>query len=213
MPRGELFILSAPSGAGKTTLLQRVFANGHFGDGSLAFSVSHTTRPPRPGEEAGRAYHFVERETFERMISEGCFLEWAMVHGNYYGTSRAEVQGRLETGIDVVLDIDVQGAEQVMERYPEAHSIFILPPSFEVLRSRLEGRASDHPAVIEERLRNAVQEIERYPHYEYVIINDDADRAGECLVAIVLEKRQRLGRMRERVAEVLRDLTPSSAAP
>lgn len=205
MARGELFILSAPSGAGKTTLIHRMFDRGLFGSGAIAFSVSHTTRAPRASEEDGKAYHFVDPATFQAMVDGDRFLEYAVVHGNRYGTSYDEVLPRLEQGIDVVLDIDVQGAARVMRRCPEAHGIFIVPPSFETLCRRLNARALDEPDAIARRLQQSLSEIKCYDQYEYVIVNDDAERASELLAAIVLEKRQRLPRMRERVDDVLRD--------
>ena len=205
MARGELFILSAPSGAGKTTLIHRMFESGLFAGGTIAFSVSHTTRAPRAGEEDGKAYHFVDAATFQAMADGDRFLEWAVVHGNRYGTSYDEVLPRLEQGVDVVLDIDVQGAARVMRRFPEAHGIFIVPPSFEALCKRLTARALDEPDAIARRLQKSLSEIKCYDQYEYVIVNDDAERATEKLAAIVIEKRQRLARMREGVEEVLRD--------
>ncbi len=205
MPRGELFILSAPSGAGKTTLIRHLFGNPLLEPGSLAFSVSHTTRLPRPGELDGKDYHFVDAPTFEAMIRRGEFLEWARVHGQLYGTSEVEVVGRLERGIDVVLDIDVQGARQVVEKIPEARTIFILPPSFEVLRQRLHGRGVDDPAEIDRRLSVALSEIPEYQRYQYVILNDIAERAGAQLAAIILDKRSSLERMRDRVEALWRE--------
>lgn len=191
MTPGELFILSAPSGAGKTTLIQNL-VNGRFSDlGGLAFSVSHTTRQPRQGELDGRDYHFVDHATFLGMIEADAFLEWAKVHDNYYGTSRQEVFPRLERGIDVLLDIDVQGAEQVVARVPEAHSVFVLPPGYEALETRLRGRGLDDDGTIARRLAMSLAEVSRYDRYRYVIINDDARRAGEALAAIILEKRYR----------------------
>lgn len=204
MPRGDLFILSAPSGAGKTTLLQRIFANGLAAAG-VAFSVSHTTRAPRSGERDGVDYHFVDEAAFRDMVGQDRFLEWAQVHCHYYGTCRAEVLPRLAEGTDVMLDIDVQGAEQVLERHPEAYSIFIMPPSFEALRQRLQERRLDDPEEIARRLAVSLWEIARYDRYQYVIINDDAERAAERLAAIVLDKRHRLKRMQERVSQVLED--------
>jgi guanylate kinase len=205
IPRGELFILSAPSGTGKTTLIQSLLKGGLAGFGGLAFSVSHTTRKPRPGELDGRDYHFVDHATFQEMIAADAFLEWAEVHHNYYGTSLAEVFPRLEQGIDVLMDIDVQGAERVVARYPEAHSIFIMPPSYEDLERRLSQRALDDPQQIARRLAVSLWEIKRYDRYRYVIINDDATRASEVLAAIILEKRHRQDRMLGRVQEILRN--------
>ncbi len=203
--RGELFILSAPSGTGKTTLIQQMMKGGLAGFGGLAFSVSHTTRQPRANEADGRDYHFVAHETFQSMIAADRFLEWAEVHNNYYGTSYDEVVPRLEWGIDVLMDIDVQGAERVVARHPEAHSIFIMPPSYEVLAGRLQGRGLDEPHAIARRLAVSLWEIRRYDQYHYVIVNDDAELASEVLAAIILEKRHRRERMRGRVEEILRN--------
>ncbi|MEA2604272.1 MAG: guanylate kinase [Acidobacteriota bacterium] len=214
MQPGELFILSAPSGTGKTTLIQSLMAGGLNGFGGLAFSVSHTTRKPRPGELDGKDYHFVDPATFQAMIAADAFLEWAQVHDNYYGTSLEEVFPRLEKGIDVVLDIDVQGAESVLARYPKAHGIFIMPPSYEDLERRLRSRGKDDAATIARRLAVSLSEMKRYDRYHYVIINDDARRASEVLAAIIIEKRHRRVRMQPRVQEILRDFqdqgSPSS---
>jgi guanylate kinase len=213
MPLGELFILSAPSGAGKTTLIQALVAGGFADLGGLSFSVSHTTRKPRQGEIDGRDYHFVDRAAFEAMVEADAFLEKAKVHDNFYGTSREEVLPRLERGIDVLLDIDVQGAEQVMVRCPQAHGIFVLPPSYEDLERRLRRRALDDDPTIAKRLAVSLAEIKRYDQYHYVIINDDARRASEVLAAIILEKRHRRERMQPRVQEILRDFEDRSATP
>ncbi|MGZ6971368.1 MAG: guanylate kinase, partial [Thermoanaerobaculia bacterium] len=144
MSRGDLFIVSSPSGAGKTTLIRRVLEDPRIG-GTLHFSVSHTTRPPRTGERDGVEYHFVDEAEFRAIEVRGGFLEWAVVHGNLYGTSRAEVEPRLERGLDVLLDIDVQGARQVRSHVPEAVKVIVFPPSREVLEARLKARASDAP--------------------------------------------------------------------
>jgi len=210
MHQGELFILSAPSGAGKTTLINSILSGavGRF-DG-LAFSVSHTTRSPRQGEVPDHDYHFVDHETFQRMMANEEFLEWAEVHNNYYGTSKQEVFPRLEAGMDVLMDIDVQGAERVLARYPEAHSIFIMPPSFEDLRKRLNARGLDDPQEIARRLAVSIWEIKRYHRYDHVIINDDAERASEALAAIILERRHRRERMERAVEEVLADFQAAS---
>jgi len=202
--RGELFLLSAPSGAGKTTLIRGLLADLAV-DVELAFSVSHTTRAPRRGEVDSNDYHFVDGATFRRMIAEDRFLEWAEVHGHYYGTSKQAVLPLLERGIDVLVDLDVQGAERLMRSYPEAHSIFVLPPSFDDLVERLEGRGLDGKEEIARRLAVSLWEIRRYDSYQYVIVNDDAARAQRALAAIVLEKRFRRQRMEGRVADVLHD--------
>lgn len=205
MRRGEMFILSAPSGTGKTTLIRQVMGGPLADLPNLAYSVSHTTRAPRVGEVDGRDYHFVDEETFRTMVVEDRFLEWAEVHDQLKGTSTDAVLPRLEKGIDVILDIDVQGAEQVIARYPEAYGIFILPPSYADLERRIRGRGLDKPDQIERRLAVSRCEIERYEMYRYVIINDDLTRASTALAAIVLDKRNQLERQRERVQEILRD--------
>ncbi len=203
--KGELFILSAPSGTGKTTLIQSMLQGGLAKFGGLAFSVSHTTRKPRTGEVDGKDYHFVDHAAFQSMIASDRFLEWAEVHNNYYGTSFDEVLPRLAQGIDVLMDIDVQGAERVLSRYPEAHSIFIMPPSYDVLQSRLHRRGLDSEQEIARRLAVSLWEIRRYDRYRYVIVNDDAHRASDVLAAIILEKRHRQERMRGRVHSILKD--------
>jgi guanylate kinase len=213
MHRGELFILSAPSGAGKTTLIQSLLNGGFARFGGIEFSVSHTTRHPRQGEVDGTDYHFVDHATFLDMIAADRFLEWAQVHDNFYGTSREEVAPRLEKGIDVLLDIDVQGAEQVLARIPEAHSIFVMPPSFAALKQRLHGRGLDEEGRIARRLAVSLSEVERYERYGYVIINDDASRASEALAAIILEKRHRRERMLSRIQEILEDFRIGETTP
>lgn len=205
MRRGELFILSAPSGTGKTTLIHHLFEHGVAKRGGMEFSISHTTRPRRQGETDGVDYHFVEKAAFQRMVSQDQFLEWAEVHGNYYGTSKTEVFSRLETGVDVLLDIDVQGAERVMAQHPEAVGIFILPPSYRDLEDRLRRRGLDDEAQIERRLAVSLWEIRRFPQYQYVIINDDARQASEALASIVIDKRHRLPRMEDRAARIVDD--------
>lgn len=210
--RGELFILSAPSGAGKTTLIQSILDGPVGRGGEIAFSVSHTTRKPRRGEVPDEDYHFVDAETFQQMMADEAFLEWAEVHNNYYGTAKDEVFPRLEKGIDVLMDIDVQGAERVLARHPDAHSIFIMPPSFEALKERLSQRGLDDPQEVSRRLAVSIWEIKRYDQYQHVIINDDAERASEALAAIVLERRHRRERMEEAVQAVLRDFQTASPA-
>ena len=204
--RGILFVVSAPSGAGKTTLIRNLI-DSLTDSGSMEFSVSHTTRRPRLGEIDGKDYHFVEQQLFRGMIADDLFLEWAEVHGNYYGTSVAAVMPFLDQGIDVVVDLDVQGAERLMHRFPAAYSIFILPPSYADLVQRLEGRRLDGADEIARRLAVSLWEIKRFDRYQYVIINDDAARASQALAAIVLEKRCRLARMQPRVEAILADFS------
>jgi guanylate kinase len=203
MQRGELFIVSAPSGAGKTSIIRRLMDGPLGRSGGLVYSVSHTSRPARANETEGRDYHFVDVPTFERMIAESAFLEWAEVHGEYKGTSRAAVVRALGEGLDVLVDIDVQGAEQLLEKMPQAHSIFILPPSYEELERRLRGRGLDRPEAIARRLAVSLWEIERYRNYDYVIINRDLERASDTLAAIILDKQHRLDRMKDRAVAVV----------
>lgn len=210
--RGDLFLLSAPSGAGKTTLIRGVLAE-LGGAGKIAFSISHTTRAPRTGEVDGNDYHFVDASTFRGMIADDAFLEWAEVHGNYYGTSKEAVLPLLARGIDVVVDLDVQGAERLMRSEPAAHSIFILPPTYRDLVERLKGRGLDGEEAIARRLAVSLWEIRRYGSYQYVIVNDDADRARKALAAIILEKRYRRTRMEASIAEVLADFERAHAGP
>ena len=201
---GELIILSAPSGAGKTTLIHQLAQAYDWPDGDQPlFSVSHTTRSRRAGEADGVDYYFVDRSVFEQMIADGQFLEWAEVHGQLYGTSRGEVAPRLEQGHDVILDIDVQGAAQVMACYPGAQSVFVVPPSYRELERRLVARSREEADEISRRLDVSLSELRCYSTYKYVIVNDDAARAGRLLVAIILEKRQRLERMEPTVRRIL----------
>lgn len=201
MSRGEIFVISAPSGTGKNTLIHRVLSLLE----GLEHSVSHTTRQARQGEEEGAPYYFVDRETFTAMIEEDAFLEWAEYNGNLYGTSFREVDSRLEQGIDVLLDLEVVGATRLVERRPDAHAVYVLPPSYEILQRRLLDRGLDEADDITERLALSLWEIERYGLYHYVIINDDLDRASQALAAIILEKRHRVERQEEGVMEVLED--------
>jgi guanylate kinase len=201
MQSGELFIISAPSGTGKTTLIQRILHHDTNFD-KIVFSVSHTTRKARGGEIDGADYHFVDHATFEGMIADGLFLEWEKVHSNIYGTSLGEVIPRLEQGIDVILDIDVKGAERVRAQYPSAHSIFILPPSYEELERRLKHRGDDDKEIAR-RLAVSREEVKHCALYDYVVVSDDAHWASQALIGIILEKRHRRERMLGRVHEIL----------
>ncbi|WP_355660628.1 guanylate kinase [Halomonas salifodinae] len=202
MSQGTLFIVSAPSGAGKTSLVRALLERL---DG-IEVSVSHTTRPKRPGEENGVNYHFVEVPAFEAMIARGDFVEHARVFDNYYGTSRPAVQARLAAGQDVILEIDWQGARQVREQFPEALSVFILPPSRTALEERLTGRGTDDAAVIARRMRDAISEMSHYDEYDHVIINDDFAVALDELCALVLAGRTRLARVRAGQAALIEAL-------
>lgn len=209
MARGEMFVLSAPSGAGKTTLIKRMFEVYPSVQGTLAFAVSHTTRPPRPGEVDGGDYHFVDRQTFEAMVEDDAFLEWAVVHGHHlYGTSHGAVDRLLEQGKDVLLDIDVQGAEQVWQRHPDVPTLFIMPPSFEALEERLQSRGSEAPEQIARRLATARDEVRKYRRYEYVIVNDQLERACEALAAIFLARRSRRQRRESELEAIVEQFPP-----
>jgi guanylate kinase len=178
---GLLFILSAPSGAGKSTLCRAV--RQHFPD--LLYSISYTTRPPRPGEQNGVDYHFITKTAFEKRIAREQWAEWAEVHGNYYGTAAELIDQGLRDGRDFLLDIDVQGTRRILKRYPAAITFFIMPPSLEALRRRLESRGTDSPEVIAVRLENANQEMACKDRYRHVIINDRLSDAVAELIGII----------------------------
>jgi guanylate kinase len=184
---GTLYIFAAPSGAGKTSLVKALVDSTP----GIEVSVSHTTRAPRPGEVDGVNYHFVDLPTFERMVAEGAFLEHARVFDNYYGTARASIEQRLAAGMDVILEIDWQGARQVREQFPDSVGVFILPPSKAVLEERLRGRGTDDEATIARRMRDAEREMSHYDEFDYLVINDDFDTALEDLRAIVRARRLR----------------------
>lgn len=189
---GNLFVVAAPSGAGKSSLVKALMEL----DQRVSPSVSHTTRAPRGQEVHGREYYFVSQETFDQMVAQDAFLEWAHVHGNRYGTSKAAIEQRMAQGSDVVLEIDFQGAIQVKRIFPNAILIFILPPSWEELRSRLERRAEDSAEVIELRLQNAAQEMSHAHEFDFVIINELFERALFDLKAIVHAQRLRFAAQR-----------------
>ena len=190
--RGLLFVVSAPSGAGKTTLVERLVEETP----NLKMSRSYTSRTARQGETDGVDYNFVTQERFEAMVGAGEFLEWADLFGNLYGTSAADTERTLDSGSDVVLVIDVQGARQVRRRGAEATAIFVMPPSFEVLEQRLRGRSKDSEEAIQRRLRVARQEVAAFAEYDFLVINDELAAAVDRLRSIVLAKRARLERMR-----------------
>ena len=198
-----MFIVSAPSGAGKTSLVRRAVAEL---DG-LAVSVSHTTRERRPGESDARDYHFVERETFERMIDEDRFLEYAEVFGNYYGTSVDAVRQCLEAGQEVILEIDWQGAEQVRQKLDEVVSIFVLPPSRATLIERLRGRGQDSEEVIATRTAKAVLEMQQYHRADFLIVNDEFEQALTELKAVIIARRVSKARQARRHAGLITSLT------
>jgi len=198
-PQGVLYVVSSPSGGGKGTLIRRVLEVVP----DLSYSVSYTTRAPRNGEVDGREYFFVNRQRFEEMINEGAFLEWANVHGNLYGTAKRQVISETNAGVDIVLEVDVQGAASVRKLGLDSVSIFILPPSRETLRQRLIARGSDSAEELAVRLNNAPAELEQYEAFDYVIFNDEIDRASAQLAAIVSAERARRTRQEALIRNVI----------
>jgi len=199
--KGLLIVISAPSGTGKTTLchmLLEEFPN-------MEFSISYTTRKPRPGELNGRDYFFVDRKTFERMIEEGDFLEWAEVYGNLYGTSKSQVLKALKEGKDILLDIDTQGALQVKKNFPEAVLIFILPPSLKELERRLKKRGTDDEETIKKRLQIAREEIRNALEYDYIVVNDILEVAFERLRSIITAEKCRTDRLAGEIEKIVED--------
>ena len=203
--QGILFVVSSPSGGGKGTLIQRALRLVP----NVSYSVSYTTRNSRPGEVNGREYFFIEKDEFERMIARNQFLEWALVHNNLYGTASDQVSREIAAGRDIVLEVDVQGAASVRRLIPDSISIFILPPSFEVLKQRLTARGTDSPEELELRLRNAAHELKDYTAFDYVIINDDAERAAGQLSSIIQAERARLVRQQPLVQSVVKAFVKS----
>src|SRR5215510_9054739 len=197
--RGNLYIVSAPSGSGKTTLLQHLLKS--FRD--LKFSISHTTRSPRTGERHGVDYYFTDREAFSRMAGRGEFLEWAEFNGQLYGTTRSFVEEEIRAGKDVILDIDVQGAKQVKEKISDATAIFVLPPSFQELKRRLQARMLESDDVIMRRLEIAKNEIRFYCDYDYIIINDILENSIHLLESIVRSGTAVPQRQQGRIEEII----------
>ncbi len=183
--KGILFIVSAPSGAGKTTMCHAVL--NHFRD--ISYSVSYTTRAPRGSEIHGKDYYFISKEEFVKGIASGRWAEWAEVHGNYYGTSAQLLDDTLSAGTDMLLDIDVQGTEKILKRYPDAVTVFIMPPCFEELRIRMESRGTDSPEIIARRVENAKGEIARKDSYLHVIVNDNLADATARLISVMEKSR------------------------
>ena len=198
--RNNVFIISAPSGAGKSTLVELLLSQNK----ELFFSISHTTRPPRPGEMDGIEYFFVSEERFKKMMQEEEFFEWAEVHGYYYGTSRGMLKQAESRGSDLILDIDVQGAMKVKQILPDATSIFILPPSFEVLRERLQRRQKDTDQQIAKRIENARQEIQYCYQYDYIVINRELHAAFEDLSSIIRSQSCKRENLTDEIGEILK---------
>jgi guanylate kinase len=196
---GFIIVLSAPSGSGKTTLARDLVAS----DSAIRFSTSYTTRPPREGEEDGEHYHFVSEATFEAMIEEDEFLEWADVFGHRYGTGASETQETLAQGIDLLFDIDVQGARRIRKKVPQAVLVFVLPPDYQTLRRRLIERGSENDDQLRRRLGLASQEAMQYHTYDYLVVNDRLEEAFADLEAIVRAERHRVNRSEARATTIL----------
>jgi guanylate kinase len=203
--RGTLFVVSSPSGGGKGTLVRGVLEVVD----NLSYSVSYTTRGPRANEVNGREYFFVDVPTFEEMVAGGEFLEWACVHGNLYGTSKRQIAEKTAAGIDMILEVDVQGAASVRQLLMDSVSIFILPPSFAVLKERLCARGTDTAESLELRLRNAPDELKQYSAFDYVIINDQIDQAVHQLASIIYAERARCVRQEGLVRRVIQEFQVS----
>lgn len=199
---GTLYIISAPSGGGKTSLVNALLESV----ANLEVSVSHTTRPPRPGEKNNIDYHFVTEKAFENLIAKKNFLEHAKVFGNYYGTSRVWVEKKLKAGIDIILEIDWQGARQIRSMMPDAIGIFILPPSWQILEKRLRQRAQDEKSVIAKRMAQAHDEVAHYHEYDYLVVNDNFAKALADLSAIIRVRRLRLTVQKKEQANLLKKL-------
>jgi guanylate kinase len=200
--RGKLFVIAAPSGAGKTSLVRALMERVP----SLRFSVSYTTRKPRPNEVPGRDYFFVSHDEFKRMVDAGEFLEHAQVFDNFYGTSKPQVESMLADGDNVLLEIDWQGARQIRRAMPECQSIFILPPSREALEQRLRGRNTDNDEVIARRLRDSIADMSHWSEFDYVVVNDDFKRATNELETIVASRGEALRRDRSELQTLIRRL-------
>ena len=197
--RGTLFVVSSPSGGGKGTLVRGVLEVVD----NLSYSVSYTTRGPRANEVNGREYFFVDVPTFELMVARGEFLEWACVHGNFYGTSKQQIAEKTAAGIDMILEVDVQGAASVRKLLMDSVSVFILPPSFEVLKQRLCARGTDTQESLDLRLRNAPDELSQFLEFDYIIINDEVQRAVGLLASIIHAERARCVRQEDLVRRVI----------
>ena len=202
MVKGSLYVISAPSGAGKTSLVNALVPSTE----GIAVSVSHTTRAARPGEEDGTHYHFTDIDSFQAMVDKGDFLEHAQVFDNFYGTSRLSVENQLQAGLDVILEIDWQGARLVREQMPDCTGIFILPPSVEALEQRLRGRGQDGDDIIARRMRDARSESSHYDEYEFLVINDDFDTALLELRSIFIAQRLHTKRQQQRHQGMLDEL-------
>jgi guanylate kinase len=202
---GQIYVISGPSGVGKSTII-RELRNQCTG---LGYSVSHTTRLPRDNEKDGINYHFVDNDTFQKMIRKNAFVEWAKVYDEFYGTSFSSLQEQMDQGLDVILDIDSQGAKNIKNHFQESTLIYILPPSIEVLEKRLKGRATDDAKTIEARFRKATKELQNCIWYDYVILNDDLAQAANELKSIIISHRCRSARMLPKIKDIIGDVSPA----
>jgi len=200
MMKGNLFIISSPSGGGKGTLIKKLLEEVP----NVSYSVSYTTRQARDGEENGKDYIFVSGEEFKRLIAEDEFIEYAVVHGNFYGTSRSKIEKETSEGKDVILEIDVQGARIIREKVPDAIGVFILPPSYEVLSRRLFERNTESGETLGVRLNNAKQEVKAFEDFDYVIINDEVENASSSLQTIFLAERLARDRQIDKIHDILK---------
>jgi guanylate kinase len=196
---GQIYVISGPSGSGKSTLIELLIKRVP----GIGYSISHTSRKPRDNEVNTVDYHFVNRKTFIKMIDDGSFVEWAEVYDDLYGTSSSSLRGQMNQGLDVVMDLDSQGAENIKRHYKDSILIYILPPSLKILEKRLKNRAMDNEKVIETRMKRAVAELQDCLWYDYIIINDDLDEALEKVKSIIISDRCRNSRMHPRIKEML----------
>ncbi|MFO8165394.1 MAG: guanylate kinase [Thermodesulfobacteriota bacterium] len=184
--KGQIFIITAPSGTGKSTIIKNIIEKDMEG---IGYSISHTTRKPRKGEVSGLDYHFVDRNNFEKMIEDHAFVEWAVVYDHFYGTSISSINHELSSGKDLLMDLDIQGSQAIKSQFPESLSIFIIPPSMDILKERLQKRATNDTMNIELRLNKAVEEIQRCRDYDFIILNDDLRKAIKEIQAIIVAQR------------------------
>lgn len=205
--KGNLIIISSPSGGGKGTLIREILRTVS----DIGYSVSYTTRRMRDGEENGRDYFFVSVDEFKSLIDAGEFLEYAEVHGNFYGTSLNQVKAEIDLGRDIILEIDVQGAESVRAQIPEAVSIFILPPSFQILRERLIARKTEKPEDLNVRLKNSFAEVREFEAFEYVVVNDEKTQAAARLKTVILAERQKRVRQSQAIQAILNSFDASTS--
>lgn len=199
MSKGQVFLISGPSGSGKDTVLKLLFNKYP----EIKFSISSVTRPMRVGEVEGEKYNFISKEKFQDMINNDDLLEYNEFVGNFYGTPKKPVENAVNNGDDIIVEIDVNGAAQIRKKIPEAISIFIMPPSMEVLKNRLNGRGTEIPEVVEKRLLEALSEIKRAEEYDYIVVNDVLDEAVEDIAAIIVSERLRLSRQYRLINEIL----------